>query len=107
MAKGFIAIDPKKQIRQLTEEGLLSLRRLHQIQGVQGWQYGKADDADQLLSRIVTTSDATKVIAENEALKAKIAALELAMNSQLEDVSNDEETEVKKQRRKRSVNTEI
>lgn len=76
MAKGFIAIDPHKQIRQLTEEGLHSLKRLHSAQGLQGWQYGKAEDADQLLSKIITPKDAQQVIAENAELKARLALLE-------------------------------
>ena len=76
MAKGFIAIDPHKHIRQLTEEGIFQLRRLHNAQGVQGWQYGKAEDADQLLAKIVTPADAQKVLAENAELKARLALLE-------------------------------
>jgi thioredoxin-like negative regulator of GroEL len=76
MAKGFIAIDPKKQIRQFTEEGIYNLKRLHNAQGVQGWQYGKAEDADQLLSKIVTPADAQQVLNENAELKARLALLE-------------------------------
>lgn len=76
MAKGFIAIDPKKQIRQLTEEGIFNLKRLHNAQGVQGWQYGRAEDEAILLSRIVTPADAQQVIAENAELKARLALLE-------------------------------
>jgi len=76
MAKGFIAIDPKKQIRQLTEEGIFNLKRLHNAQGVQGWQYGRAEDEAILLSRIVTPADAQQVLAENAELKARLALLE-------------------------------
>lgn len=76
MAKGFIAIDPKKQIRQLTEEGLEALKRLHSAQRVQGWQYGRAEEANQLLSKIVSPQDAQKAIQENAELKARLALLE-------------------------------
>lgn len=76
MAKGFIAIDPKKQVRQLTEEGYFDLKRLHNAQGVKGWQYGRAEDVEVLLSRIVTPADTQQVIAENAELKARLALLE-------------------------------
>lgn len=111
MAKGFIAIDPNKQVRQLTQEGVLNLKRLHQQQRVDGWQYGRAEDLENLISRVVTVTDTAKVLTENEALKAKIAELEKAIQTKSEqpdENQNDAESfEVKKRRTRKSVNTEI
>jgi len=40
MAKDFIAIDPKKKVKEFSEKGIESLKELHRIQRKQGWQYG-------------------------------------------------------------------
>ena len=112
MAKGFIAIDPNKQVRQLTEEGLTALKRLHQVQRITGWQYGKAENLQDLLSKVVTVNDASSVLSENEKLKAKIAELEATMSANIaqnnSEVTVQEVEETKKAGRpKKSVNTEI
>lgn len=76
MAKAFIAIDLNKKVHEFSAKGIDNLKRLHKAQGVNGWQYGEKEKLDELKSKIVTPQDASKLLEENEILKAKLKELE-------------------------------
>ena len=78
MAKDFIAIDPKKKVKEFSEKGIESLKELHRIQRKQGWQYGHKSQLKELLGKIITPQDAQNAIKENEILKQELEALKAA-----------------------------
>ena len=78
MAKDFIAIDPKKKVKEFSEKGIESLKELHRIQRKQGWQYGHKSQLKELLGKIITPQDAQNAIKENEKLKQELEALKAA-----------------------------
>lgn len=78
MAKDFIAIDPKKKVKEFSEKGIESLKELHRIQRKQGWQYGHKSQLKDLLGKIITPQDAQNAIKENEKLKQELEALKAA-----------------------------
>ncbi len=78
MAKDFIAIDPKKKVKEFSEKGIESLKELHRIQRKQGWQYGHKSQLKDLLGKIITPQDAQNAIKENEMLKQELEALKAA-----------------------------
>ena len=77
MAKGFIAIDINKNVFEYSKAGIENIKILHQNQGVsKNWLYGKIEDKNELLKKVVTTSDAQKAVEENAILKQRISELE-------------------------------
>lgn len=78
MAKDFIAIDPKKKVKEFSGKGIESLKELHRIQRKQGWQYGHKSQLKELLGKIITPQDAQNAIKENEILKQELEALKAA-----------------------------
>jgi len=78
MAKDFIAIDPKKKVKEFSEKGIYSLKELHRIQKKTGWQYGHKSQLKELLGKIITPKDAQNAIRENEILKQELEALRAA-----------------------------
>ena len=91
MAKDFIAIDTHKNIYEFSKFGIESLKKRHEIQRIQGWQYGLKSEKNELLKKVVTVKDAQDAIAENAELKKRLAELEATQGAKAKTKSDNTE----------------